>query len=334
MRINRDILLKIARDTSDREARANREILSVYLIGSLLDSEPLLGGTTDIDLVFVWNFTPPGERSIQPLTDQVHLDIAHHSRAVYRQARRLRQHPWLGPDIAQAQILHDPQHFMDFTQASVRGQFDRPEAVLERAQHLAEQSRQTWLKFATNPSPAGPAGAADYLAALENCANALASLEGPPLAERRFLVRFRERVGKLGQPGMYSGLLGLCGATDVTVGQIKSWADQLEADLLAQPEAGYRPSVHPQRRFYFLQGMGALLETSQPEAAVWPLLRTWTRLAAAAPAGAGVVNNWQAAAQELGLLGEAFEERLQGLDIYLDRVEETLETWGQARGVW
>ena len=102
-------------------------------------------GTADIDLFFIHNDSVSPEREIQRLTDEVHLDIAHHGRDDYTQARNLRQHPWLGYGIINCNIMYDPQHFMDFTQASVRGQFDQPENVLSRVQGQAEHARQIWL---------------------------------------------------------------------------------------------------------------------------------------------------------------------------------------------
>jgi len=35
----------------------------------------------------------------------------------------------------------------------------------------------------------------------------------------------------------------------------------------------------------------------------------------------------------LGLLGEAFREKIEALDAYLDLVEELLESWGRENGI-
>jgi len=78
MRITREALMKVVRDTVTQRLRTDRSIVSIYLTGSLLEEEYLLGGAADIDLVIVHNDYPGPEREIVPLTDTVHLDIAHH----------------------------------------------------------------------------------------------------------------------------------------------------------------------------------------------------------------------------------------------------------------
>ena len=53
MRINRDTLLRIARDTVARRTRQDRGIVAAYLCGALLGDDYILGGTADIDLGFI-----------------------------------------------------------------------------------------------------------------------------------------------------------------------------------------------------------------------------------------------------------------------------------------
>src|SRR5512143_1211564 len=100
MRINRETLLNLASDTVARHAREDRGILSAYLCGSLLGEDYLLGGAADIDLVFIHMDAFPQAREIVRLTDEIHLDIAHLSQKDFREPRRLRLHPWLGPAIS------------------------------------------------------------------------------------------------------------------------------------------------------------------------------------------------------------------------------------------
>ena len=53
MRINSEMLIKTARDHVAKRLRQPNDIVAVYLTGSDTSEEPLLGGTTDIDMVFV-----------------------------------------------------------------------------------------------------------------------------------------------------------------------------------------------------------------------------------------------------------------------------------------
>ena len=334
MRVNRTLLLKIANDTVIERTYSDRSILAVYLTGSLLEEEPLIGKATDIDLVFVHMDTPKVEREIKRLSEQIHLDIVHHDRDLYKQARLLRQHPWLGPTIFRCQILHDPQHFMDFTQASVRSQFDYPENVLERSRQELEQARGIWMNLSLNAEEPNPQAIARYLGAVEHIANAIASLSGAPLTERRFLLHFQERADATGQTGLYIGLLGLLGAIDLDKDQILSWLATWSAAFNAASGTSQPPIyLHPDRYGYYYEAMATFIDSPQPIVALWPLLLTWTEaivtlLREQAPFAETHRQHWEKACQRLGLNSVAFEQRLTALDAYLDTTEELLEKWG------
>ncbi|HJW27919.1 MAG TPA: hypothetical protein VJ508_01585, partial [Saprospiraceae bacterium] len=141
------MLLKLANDAVERYVSQDRSIMSGYLQGSLLGDSPLIGNTADIDLFFIHSDEVRLEREIVRISDEVHLDISHHSHRLYRQPRELRLHPWLGPAIYGCKIMHDPQHFIDFVQASVRGQFTSPQNVIARVRKQAEHAREIWESF-------------------------------------------------------------------------------------------------------------------------------------------------------------------------------------------
>jgi hypothetical protein len=340
MRITHDTLMKIAGDTVARSARADRLLLGAYLCGSLLTEEVLLGGAADIDLVLIHTEPVTERREIVRLTDEVHLDIAHHYHRDYREPRSLRVHPWLGPTINACRVMYDPQHFLDFTQASVRGQFDRSDFVFERARVLAEQARQVWFSFQTGKREPGPDDILDYLRSIELSANSIALLSGPPLTERRFLLQFPERTEVAGKPGLVAGLFGLLGASNLQPGMLQDWLPAWERAFMAVPEPYAVGSLHPDRRFYYLAAFQALLQPAQtpqlshPQAVLWPLLYRWSSAASRLPAGGPAQQEWQSAMAQLGLSGIQFAERIQALDAYLDTVDETLESWARANGAW
>jgi hypothetical protein len=332
MRITPETLHKIAQDTVANRSHADHTLLAAYLQGSLLTDTPLLGNTADIDLTLVHTDDVPVERELLRLTDEVHLDITHHSHQQYRQPRSLRMHPWLGPVVYGCKILYDPQHFMDFAQASVRAQFYRPDNVLARSSQQAEHARQIWMDFSTGLEAAGLAEAANYLRALEHAVNAVASLSGPPLTERRFLMDFTARAEAVRHAGLAAGLLGLLGGPNADLPVLRGWLVDWRAAYTALPAASAPARLQPCRLLYYQRGIATLMESEHPLNCLWPLWRTWTHICAALPAGAPQHGAWQAAGERLGLVGQAFSERVAALDAYLDQIEEILDTWARENG--
>lgn len=334
MRITREILLKLAQDTVSRQVREDRSIMAAYLCGSLLEGDYMLGGTADIDLFFVHFSRPEIEREIVRLTDEIHLDIAHHSQQDYRYTRQLRLHPWLGPALTSCMIMYDPQHFMDFIQASVRGQFGRPDRVLARSRKLLDVSRQIWFNYQSGIPDPGPVEIEAYLRAVGHAANAVANLNGLPLTERRFLLSFPQRAQALERPGLFAGLLGLLGGVDLNREQLSDWLPAWKIAYQAIPEDNLPVRLHPARFDYYQRAFETMLRGEQPLSVLWPLLRTWTLAARHLSPGSPGRTAWAGACAQLNLLYEAFVIRVSALDAYLDLVDETLEDWGRKNGVW
>ncbi len=334
MRITREALWKLAREAVSSRVRGDHGVMAAYLCGSLLEDDFILGGAADIDLVFVHIVDPPLEREVVQLAEDVHLDIAHYGRRAYRRTRELRVHPWWGPTLAACTVLYDPQHFMDFTQASVRGQFDRPDHVVARAHRFLESARQIWSSYQAGVPHPGTREVETYMRAVGNAANAIASLSGPPLTERRFLLRFFDRAQALDHPGLYAGMLGLLGAMDLSTDLITSWLSDWRTAYREIAEGQAPARLHPDRLDYYQRAFDAIMAGERPLAVLWPLLRTWTLAADLLPPNSPGRISWAKACAKLGLLDEAFAMRISALDAYLDLVDETLEGWAQQNGVW
>jgi hypothetical protein len=181
-----------------------------------------------------------------------------------------------------------------------------------------------------------------YLKAIERAGNTIATLTGVPLTERRFFLKLRERSQTIGRPGMDSGLSDLITGEEVTEEIWQTWMGQWSAALLQAANTGdesSRPALlHPGRLGYYTRAADALHRENLP-AAVWMLLRTWT-LALNQPPAEGPDSarqqsllHFQDAARVLHLDDAHFEERLSGLDTYLDNLEETLEIWSRQNGI-
>jgi hypothetical protein len=334
MRLTRDTLIRVARETANQRARISRRIICIYLTGSVLGDSPMLGGTTDIDLVIIHDSDPLQAREIVRLTDEVHLDISHYPQSMFHQPRHLRTDPWLGPFIySKPLVLHDTQHWFDFTQAATGAQFFQPEYILKRASTLAQLARQGWMDLMFTPEDSHPRQVYKYLRVMENAGNALASLTGEPIAERRFFLQIPQRLQSLHDSEITSELVHLLTPKpEILEASWPAWLlEWKEAFLAAGRQENAPARLSPSRQNYYERAFAALWDES-PTAAVWLLMRTWTLAASHTPENGSDGDGWQAASKLLELDPQNFSHRLEALDHFLDRMEEALESWGQSNG--
>ncbi len=331
MRITRETLIRIAKETAQKRALADRGLVAAYLTGSLLGPDPFLGSTTDIDIVFVHAGEPEVRREIQAVTAEVHLDIRHNPRREYDKPKELRLHPWLGPELYDPMPLYVTQHFFEFVQAGVRDRFLEPASVLARSRLTAEHARQIWSGLQSDQK-SGPEFLLDYLRAVSHAANAVALLSGLPLAERRFLLQFPPRAEAVGRPGMAAGLLGLLGGGHLEVGVLSGFLSEWEKAFL---DAAGRPGVDARiaapRLGYYRRAFEALLAGDSPQAIWWPLLFTWTLAASVLPPTRQ--SKWGSACEQAGLAAESLPERLNALDFFIDSLDELLDDFASANNL-
>ncbi|MDP2995496.1 MAG: hypothetical protein Q8N46_10295, partial [Anaerolineales bacterium] len=240
MRITRETLIRIAKETAQKRALADPGLVAAYLTGSLRSENPFLGNSTDIDIVLVHAGQPKVRREILPVTPEIHLDIVHNPRSEYKKPKELRIHPWLGPELYDPLPLYVTQHFFEFVQAGVRAGYNEPVNVLARARRNAEHARQIWSGLQLSQET-GPMRLLSYLKSLNHAANAVALLTGGPLAERRFLLQFQERAGAAGAPGLAAGLLGLLGGAQVDAATLSEFLTEWEKTFV---EAASQNKVH------------------------------------------------------------------------------------------
>lgn len=332
MRVTRDSLLRLARETAQERAYNQPDIIAIYLIGSLRLEEPFLGHSTDIDLVIVHEARPGIGREVVPLPAAIHLDILHRARAEYQSPRQLRLHPVLGHELYDAMLLYERQPFFEFVQAGVRGgmEFHAPATICQRAFRLLAESRKGWLELSQSAGW-GVREMNIWFETLAKTANALTELNSTHLTERRFLSAFSQNLGTLQLQDLLPTFLELLGEFSPLLEEVHTWLSYWETDFQIAAQSANRSSdIHPARFSYYLQGMRHYLDNGQPLFALWPLLRTWTWAALALPEDQRT--HWHEWMHRLGWV-EKHEERLSALDHYLDRVQEILETYAAQHGV-
>ncbi|MFN2302685.1 MAG: hypothetical protein ACK2TV_03045, partial [Anaerolineales bacterium] len=189
MRFTRSILHQYAQETVRQRERTEPDLHAAYLVGSLLDPEPLLGGTTDIDVILVHKYQAPVERETLAITPEVSLDLFHRTRNDYEQHRQFRRDPWMGYPLTFNHILlFDTDHWLEFIQASVSAEFHRVDNVLARVNTLSSTARASWFTLIQNTTLPHQEWLRNYLEILSLAAIAIAGLIGAPLTTRRFLV--------------------------------------------------------------------------------------------------------------------------------------------------
>jgi hypothetical protein len=328
VRINRDILLNLAREHAARLAATDRSLVCIYLTGSLLRDEPLLGGLTDIDLICVHDTPPAAPRQVVRITEEVHLDIAHLYQGMFDHPRRLRTDAWIGGGIcSDPLVLFEAAHWFDFTRANIAAQYFQTENVSARARFFASRARQTWLSLSDETIPQGPGRQEAYLGATSDCANALSCLSGMPLPLRRMGVDLPSRLGEIGRSDLLGALVAQFYNESATHEAFDNWLPAWKTSLEAlRTIAGSPVSLGRYRGAYYEKAILALVD-ERPAAALWILLRTWTLAAQSLPHTGEPYKAWKSLIKDLELDSKHFEERVNALDAVVDRVDEAVEQW-------
>jgi hypothetical protein len=327
MRVTRESLIRIAKETAQERAFNDRGLIAAYLTGSLVsDHDPLLGGTTDIDIIFVHAEEPKHRREFVKLTPDFHLDISHRAKAEFKRPRELRLDPWLGWEMYDPMLLYEREKFFEFIQAGLRAgfEFNAPAPALQRSRLLLSHGRGLWRELLEARETISPKDVAQYMKSLYHAVNAVAELSGPPLQERRLLLEFLPRAETAQRPGMHNALIGLLGGASLDASVIEDWMPEWKLAFEAAMEnSRVDPRIHPARVNYYEKAIRALLAGETPQAALWPLLQTWTLAVDVLPGHH--LRAWHSACEQLGLTASDFEQRANGLDQYLDEVEVLLD---------
>jgi hypothetical protein len=331
MQISREALIRIAKETAEKSALSDPELVAAYLTGSLRTGDPFMGNAADVDIVFIHAGEPKLRREIVALTPEIHLDITHNPRRLYEKPKDLRVNPWLGPELYDPLPLYVTRHFFEFVQAGVRDRYHEPASVQARSHQLAQAARQAWSKLQTNPT-FGPAQVLDYLESLSLAANAVALLTGGPLAERSLLLQFPARTRAAGQSELAGELLSLLGGSSIEGSTLAGCLPDWEKNFL---DAASNPAVDKRiaapRLGYYKLAFQSMLSGELPQAMLWPLLLTWTLAVSVLPPLWQV--RWHSACGLLGLDEASFGERLAELDHFLDSVESILEKLTFSQGL-
>jgi predicted nucleotidyltransferase len=328
MRVSRESLIRIAKETAQERAFNDRGIIAAYLTGSLVSKEtdPMLGGTADIDVILVHADEPMHRREFIKLTPDFHVDISHRARAEFKKPRELRLDPWLGWEMYDPMLLFEREKFFEFVQAGLRAgfEFNAPAPALQRSRLLLSQARQTWRKLLEVEDVVTPKDVNQYMESLYHAVNAVAELSGPPLQDRRLLLEFASRAETAQRPEMNAALIRLLGAAELDPSLMNEWLPNWKVAFESAMESDRVDArIHHARVNYYEKAIQAMLAEDNPQAALWPLLQTWALAADVLPEPA--LDAWHDVCGQLGFTGSGIEAHANGLDNFLDEVEALLD---------
>jgi hypothetical protein len=327
MRVTRESLIRIAKETAQERAFNDKDIIAAYLTGSLVsETDPMLGGTADIDIILVHAEEPKHRREFIQLTPDFHLDISHRAKAEFKKPRELRLDPWLGWEMYDPMLLYEREKFFEFIQAGLRAgfEFNAPAPALQRSRLLLSHGRAIWRDLLAVEDMLTPKDISQYLKSLYHAVNAVAELSGPPLQERRLMLEFPPRAETAQRPSLNAGMMDLLGALDLDPSVISAWVPEWkQAFEAAMENSRVDPRIHPARLNYYEKAIQAVLAGETPQAALWPLLQTWTLAVDVLPDQA--LSAWRSACDQLRFTPAHFEARVNGLDQYFDEVEILLD---------
>jgi hypothetical protein len=334
MRITRDLLLDTAKDTVKRRVFNSNDIVCAYLTGSIIREDPLVGGTTDIDLIYVHSLEAPHQREIVPVTDDFHLDIAHFSQSFFSQPRKLRSDAWAGSFLCHYPIvLHDTNHWFDYVRSGVFAHFFQPTNTILRVKPFIESARKGWIALLNEQNNNSQEFLRPYLKIIKNAANAIACLTSVPLTDRRFLIDFPHSAQEINMPGLAGGLVDLIMPIDSIEPDWDIWMENWNTAFSSLQQIDNRPlSFSNCRRSYYEKAILGLKDENN-QAAVWLLLWTWALMASRLPRNNSSQKGYEDLLAQLLLGADSFSERLTGLDQFLDAVEESIDEWQAAAGI-
>ena len=337
--IEQSILLRLARDYADRKMKERPTLKAVLLAGSVARGEPPLGDAVDLDIIVIDDSLPDPPYEFARLSENVLVDAVFLRPSDLSDRRAIRAQPFIAPALNDALILHDPRHYFDILQASIRAPYNKPDNLYARARAAFTEAQRALDRFTLwreDPPLAGPTiGEIDeFRHALYLAGQSLILLSGQPgdtVGPRKFMVRF-EAVARRHHSDLYYLLLdslGVAGSSPATVDSLI--ADWLALYKSANQRGATDPLIHPTRRGYYERGFRALIAEGHALNTIWLFEHTLAACVRDLDPGPDA---WRTYLQITGKATPAdFSERIRAAEQLISRMDETLTAWAKKENV-
>jgi hypothetical protein len=336
--IEQTTLLRLAHDYADRKMKERPTMRAVVLVGSVARGEPPLGDAVDLDILLIDDFIPDPPFDLVRLSDNVLVDAVFVRSSDYADRKALRTQPFSAPALNDALILHDPRHYFDILQASVRAPYNKPDNLYGRARAAFEAARSSIDRFSLwrEDPPAAPPGLDDlteFRQALYHLGQSLILLTGSPgdtVGWRKFMVRY-EAASRQQAPGLYPLFLDALGAARFPAADFELFLADWLTLYKSSPAGRTDPLVHPARRGYYERGFRALVAEGHTLNSLWLFEHT---LAACArgldPQPEALRRYWRVTGKDSSA---GFSDRIGAAEQLLAQTDTALIAWARSENV-
>lgn len=337
--IEQTVLLRLAREYADRKMKERPTMKAVVLAGSVARGEPPLGDAVDLDVLLIDDFIPDPAYELVRLSENVLVDATFIRTADLSDRKALRAHPYLAPALNDALILHDPRHYFDILQASIRAPYNKPDNIYARARSAlapAQRIVDRFVLWREDLPEAGPTfeDLADLRQALYLIAQSVILLSGQPgdaVGIRKFMVRF-EAASRQHDADLYPLFLSALGVANVPANLLEMLLpDWVNLYKTVSQQANADPLVHAFKRGYYERGFKALAAEGHALNTLWLFEQTLAACAKSVDSPPELWQNYKRLTTKMNLAG--FLERTQGLENLASLADETLIRWAKRESV-
>lgn len=331
MILNKERLLTMAQTFLSKRLHSDHSVVCVYLTGSMLQDDPFINGTADVDLVIVHNQPVDEIREIVGMTPEVTLDIHHIEQSYYSPPRKVRKDPWIGSSLCfDPLLLYNKGHWFEFMQASVEAGFFSPDYVIYRSELFSNEARLLLTELENQSNLGHSIFTSSYIKIIEDGCNAIACLSGLPLTDRTLMKRFNEAAEAINRedlvPMLYGLILGQNSPFPYYDYFFNSWKYYLEyfgnSDLA--------PCKMKSDRIPYYKAPVSYYWNEHLASALWIMAKTWCSVAKAYQLDDN--EYFSTFCNMLEISPMFFSKRKTQLEFFLDSIEEAQKNWGAAQG--
>lgn len=321
MKYTKEYLLEAAQSFIKKKIARDPAISAVLLIGSLRNKEHFIEKPIDVDLLVLRDDQGEVDNELVRISDEHHLDVHYDDTVAYENPKILRSDSLRGWALWDATVLYQREHFFEFTQSTVRSQFDEPRNIIDRMRYFTKRAREIWLANSSKPEKIDME---TYLSLVSDAGNALACIDHEPLSIRSFLSDLLTVTADLE-------------IEDINVRFISCLSPDLSKDLIQDNvelweelfnESAKYPAdtvITPLRLPYFKSAIIHQLKSAQPILALWPFLFTLSKMPIKFSENEELIKKHAELKNVFGFAPDGMKAKFEELDLLLEDIEGIIE---------